>query len=106
MSEVNKLVKEMSEYGFHIGRVISHSKSIYRQSNPNNLIVYNAVIKMFASQDSSAVTYIPYPMEWSGDLDISKDIKSLYEIALKLKNDLYIYYEMGETPLLIIKGSN
>jgi hypothetical protein len=100
----NILVEKLFEKGLRIGRTITQSKTDYKQMNPNNFIIYNAVIKMFFINDASSSTYNPLPVEWSGDLDLSKDIKTLYETALELRNDLYIYYEMSETPVLIIKG--
>lgn len=65
------------------GRMISYSKSEYRDRNPKNLVVFNA--NVCTKEDGKL---------WYGDLDITVDQEKLSELAQSLGNDLYVLYEM------------
>jgi len=69
--------------GFHIGRMISGSKSGYRERNPNNEVYFNANI--FTLEEGKV---------WYGDLDLTKDLSILETIAKSTGKDLYILREM------------
>ena len=64
-------------------RMISGSKSLYCQKNPDNLVVFNANI---VTEKSGKI--------WDGDLDITKDKDMLKKIASELGETLYVLYEM------------
>lgn len=64
------------------GRIISFSKSGYRENHPNNMVMFNANIIV----DGVKV--------WYGDLDITLDIDKLQEIADTLQKHLFILREM------------
>jgi len=71
------------ENGFIMGRMISHSKSFYKDIFPNNNVYFNANI--FTLEDGKI---------WYGDLDLTLDLKELKNIATKLNKKLYILSEM------------
>lgn len=83
--------KEISEnyieifrkYNFHIGRMISGSKSAYLDRYPEHLVIFNANI--FTKKSGKI---------WFGDLDVTLDFDNLKEIADELNEDLYILREM------------
>lgn len=70
------------------GRMISGSKSGYRQVNPDNAVIFNAniIASNLETQDHAKV--------WYGDLDITLDELALNEIAKISGLKLYILYEM------------
>jgi hypothetical protein len=63
--------------------MISHSKSTYRQRNPDNEVYFNANI--FVLGEGKV---------WLGDLDITKDRETLQKIATEIGKDLYIVREL------------
>jgi len=64
------------------GRMISGSKGSYIKNNPDNLAVFNANI---CTIDGKI---------WYGDLDITKDIGKLKELAKKTILDIFVLREM------------
>ena len=64
------------------GRMISGSKSGYRDRYPNNLVIFNANV-------CTAQNKI-----WYGDLDLALDKEKLSLLAVALGQDLYVLYEM------------
>lgn len=70
------------ENGFHIGRMISGSKSGYTSRNKGNLIVFNARI---CTLDEGVI--------WWGDLDITKDEEGLKKISEQIGNTIYVIQE-------------
>lgn len=66
-----------------IGRMISGSKSGYREKYPNNFVVFNANI---LTEKSGKIYY--------GDLDLDFDNHKLLNVAKQLNEDLYILKEM------------
>lgn len=77
----------MREYflneGFNLGRMISHSKSSYREKFPENEVYFNANI--FVLGEGKV---------WYGDLDLTRDIETLKNIASNSGKDLYILREL------------
>jgi len=71
------------KYKLAMGRMISGSKSGYRERYPNNNVVFNANI---VTESRGKI--------WYGDLDITCDEESLRSIATELKEPLYILREM------------
>jgi len=65
------------------GRMISASKSGYRNRYPKNLALFNANI---FNEDNKKI--------WWGDLDITKDIKALKELAKNEGKTIFILREM------------
>ena len=71
------------EKGFISGRMISGSKSGYRQKYPDNEVYFNANI--FVLGEGKV---------WWGDLDITKDREMLEEISIACGKKLYILREL------------
>lgn len=65
------------------GRMISASKSEYRERYPDNKVVFNANIFLLGEGKI-----------WYGDLDITRDIDKLESVAKELGKDIYILREM------------
>ena len=63
--------------------MISHSKSGYRDKFPENEVYFNANIFVLGEGKI-----------WYGDLDVTKDMDRLENIAKELGKDLYILREM------------
>lgn len=64
------------------GRMLSGSKSGYRNKYPNNVVGFNCNIV------ANGVKV------WYGDVDVTKDIDKLKKIANVLKTDIYVINEM------------
>ncbi len=77
-----EILKELNDVGLNISRLISASKSSYRERKPNNLVYFNANIFVY-----------DYGKIWWGDIDITEDHIKLNEIAKKLNVHLYILSE-------------
>jgi hypothetical protein len=69
--------------GFNLGRMISFSKSSYREKYPDNEVYFNANI--FVLGEGKV---------WYGDVDVTKDTDSLQNVAREMGKDLYILSEM------------
>lgn len=80
----NKLnvVKVLTNHGFNMARMISGSKSGYRQRYPENKVVFNANI-IIPSEGKV----------WYGDLDITLDHEKLLEVVKEINEPLYILQE-------------
>jgi hypothetical protein len=76
------------------GRLISGSKSTYKSSYPENLVVFNSNL----CTEKGKI--------WYGDVDVTLDLEKLTEIAFKIQEKIYLLYEMDarfeneETPRL------
>ena len=76
------------------GKMISLSKSGYKQRNPRNLAIFNANV---CTQNEKI---------WFGDLDVTLSKNSLIQLAQKLNENIYVLYEMDcifdndESPLI------
>lgn len=68
------------------GRMISGSKSGYRNSHPDNCAVFNANIIAKNSDGAEKV--------WFGDIDITLDEQALKSAALDAECELYVLREM------------
>jgi len=79
----NQVYNIFHDNGFMMGRMIAFSKSTYRKSHPDNMIIFNANIVTINDKKV-----------WHGDLDITIDKPKLQIVADILKQDLYILYEM------------
>jgi hypothetical protein len=65
------------------GRLLSYSKSSYREKNPDNEVYFNANI--FVLGEGKV---------WYGDIDVTKDREKLERIAKTSGNDLFILREL------------
>lgn len=65
------------------GRMISSSKSGYRNRFPENEVYFNANIFVLGEGKI-----------WYGDIDVTKDRENLENVARELGKDLYILREM------------
>lgn len=79
---MNRITEALSNQGFIPGRMISWSKSAYREKNPDNEVYFNANI--FVIGDGKV---------WYGDIDLNKDEKVLQSIAKSTQTSLYILKE-------------
>lgn len=80
---MENLQELFDEKGFRIARMISGSKSGYRNAHPDNLVCFNANI--FVLGEGKV---------WFGDLDLTLDDEKLKEVAEESGNDLYVLREM------------
>ena len=76
------VVKVFNAFGFYNGRMIAGSKSLYRQNNPKDMIVFNANIIIEG-----------YGKVFYGDINITEDSETLKKIADALNTVLYILFE-------------
>jgi len=72
-----------NKHEFHVGRLITGSKSSYRENHPNDLIIFNANILI---QSKGKI--------WHGDLNITKDAKILQRICNEINEKMIIVSEM------------
>ena len=113
------LIKLLKSKGFVMKRKIDHSKTNYSRENEENLVVFNAMIyekelyyKIKNLEFSSVIRTTKkgnsgqekrnrrwyqreYRNIWLGDLDLSKDIKKLYD-AIRWKKDIIITHKNGD----------
>jgi hypothetical protein len=68
--------------GLNFGRMLSGSKSRYKEANPHNEVYFNA--NVFTSEGKL----------WWGDLDITIDAEKLQNIAEAMETKLYVLREM------------
>ena len=68
---------------FYSGRMIGASKTNYRRLNPDNDVLFNANILTPSKHKC-----------WYGDLDITKDAKTLQEICDELQEEMIVVSEM------------
>jgi len=80
---MNSIKESFESNGLHIARMISYSKSTYRQRNPDNEVYFNANI--FVLGEGKV---------WLGDLDVTKDRETLQKVATEIGKDLYIVREL------------
>jgi hypothetical protein len=65
-----------------MGRLLGFSKSAYRDSHPDDVIIFNANI---LTKSNGKV--------WYGDINVTHDFDNLKNVADTLGEDLYILYE-------------
>lgn len=77
-----------------IARMISVSKSGYLKDNPDNVVVFNSNICTKTEKI------------WYGDIDITKSLQKLKDLAIEINEDIYVLYESDgrfdneKTPLI------
>lgn len=77
-----------------IGKLISGSKSRYRENHPDNIAIFNANV---CTKDEKV---------WWGDLDVTLSKDNLSSLAIALNTDIYVLLEMDgrfeneESPLI------
>lgn len=77
---INELLKNNN---FLIGRMLSMSKSDYRDANPNSVVCFNA--NLVTAKDGKI---------WYGDLDLTKDGEVLKTIAEETNTIIYVLREL------------
>ena len=82
---INPTSISSSILGFE-GKMISFSKSGYRQENPENLVIYNANIIQKTEKG--------YEKIWYGDIDITLEYEKLIRISECLDTEIFVLYEM------------
>lgn len=75
--------QSLKDNGFIMGRMISYSKSGYREKNPNSVCYFNANI--FTLNNGKV---------WYGDLDLTKDAEALKKVASETNQTLFVLREM------------
>jgi hypothetical protein len=68
---------------FGRGRMLAGSKSGYRSTHPNNIVIFNA-----------SVAIVGHNKVWYGDLDLTKDENLLLHCSREIGKPLYVFYEM------------
>jgi hypothetical protein len=95
--------------GFFFGRMISGSKSYYANKFPDHEVVFNARIydmEMYEKEKNGKIKdfFEGQGIEiWYGDLDLTRDIEKLKEIANKI-GTFVITTESGKYVSTIKKG--
>ena len=80
---VKETQKHFESHGFNTARMIGGSKSVYKNSKPKDLVIFNANVFM---KDIGKV--------WYGDLNLTEDYVILKSIADSLDTTLYVLWEM------------
>lgn len=65
-----------------LSNMISMSKSGYRNNHPDNIVVFNSNI----CTNTEKI--------WYGDIDVTKSLQKLIDLALEINEDIYVLYEM------------
>ena len=65
-----------------MGRMISSSKSGYRDRYPNHLVIFNANVCTLEGK------------HWFGDLDLTKDKDALADLAQTIGEEVFVLFEM------------
>lgn len=78
-----KNLQILREENLVTGRMLSYSKSEYRENNPNSVVYFNANI--VTAKDGKI---------WYGDLDLTKDADALKRVSEKLGETLFVLKEM------------
>ena len=73
----------LKDNGFVTGRMISYSKSVYREANPKSVCYFNANI--VTARDGKI---------WYGDLDLTKDALGLKVVAEQIGQTIYVLKEL------------
>jgi hypothetical protein len=73
------------------GRLVSQSKSHYLDSNPDNIVVFNANVcitksGLFRRRKTDKI--------WYGDLDVTKDMRKIEALAEAIGERVYVLREM------------
>ena len=79
-----------ADVGLHLGRLISLSKSRYRERHPDHVVVFNASLATGAGEHI-----------WWGDIDLTTDEPLLAELARRAGIELYVYFEYDSRPGLV-----
>ena len=87
------------KHGFRFARLLG-SKSLYRGSHPNNLIIFNARIytkSIYIRHNEDIKDFFKGQEHeiWYGDLDLSKDLRELFLVHLDIHESIVITSEMG-----------
>lgn len=77
-----KLLDKTQEVLGHCGQMLSGSKSGYLDRHPKNVAIFNANVCVKAGK------------VWFGDLDLTKSLAKLKELAKVLNEKVYVLYEM------------
>lgn len=88
---IKHIEKTFTENHLHKARMISASKSGYRNRHPYNKVIFNA--KVYDSLEK-----IANPI-WHGDLDINYDGTNLKNIAQTIGKTLYVVSESGRNTI-------
>ena len=80
---MQNISETFAKENYHNGRMISYSKSMYRQKNPENEVYFNANI--FTLNEGKV---------WYGDIDVTLDREILQRISDSLGTDLFILREL------------
>jgi len=75
--------QSLKDNGFITGRMISYSKSAYREANPKSVCYFNANI--VTARDGKI---------WYGDLDLTKDALGLKVVAEQIGQTIYVLKEL------------
>jgi hypothetical protein len=67
----------------HPGRMISLSKTLYREAHPDHLVVFNSNVCLARGKI------------WRGDLDLTEDEQLLVELARRIGETVYVLYEFA-----------
>jgi hypothetical protein len=83
MKSIDEIIKIFQNHKLNQGRLISWSKSLYREKHPNNIVCFNA-----------NVVSLNHGKIWYGDIDLTLEREILKQIANEIGEDLYVLREM------------
>ena len=80
-----EFTKVFAQHGFMMGKMLTSSKSSYRNRYPDNLVVFNANVFVDTPEFTGKI--------WYGDIDLTTEHQKLKDIATKLGTTLYVLWE-------------
>jgi hypothetical protein len=75
------------------GKMISASKSGYRERNPKNLVVFNANLITITQEREILMKPVAEKI-WYGDIDITLSREDLVDLSNELQKTIMVLYEM------------
>lgn len=79
---LNSIKTELEAILGYPGKILTWSKSVYREQHPNDVIVFNSNI------------FIEGVKMWFGDLNVTKSREMLSNFAKEYDTEMYVLYEL------------
>ncbi len=83
---MNDIFKTVDDLMGRPGRMLSGSKTAYSNNHQNHLVIFNG--NLFIQVENK------YQKIWFGDVDVTRDIKTLIKLAKQLETAVYLLREM------------
>lgn len=79
-------MRVFAKHGFMMGKMLTSSKSSYRNRYPDNLVVFNANIFIDTPEFTGKI--------WYGDIDLTTEHQKLKDIAAEIGATLFVLWEL------------